>query len=166
MAREERWTDEATSAPAVAGRWHHSSLAVHDLDASTRFYGSAFGYRPLFEACDVRELAPCTGLAGATGDLVQLALPGDDHVLELIAFRGVPEGREDDAPVRVGHGHVSFLADDFDAALRAVLALGATPVGEVTRFAEGRAAYLREPGGSVFEIDEASASPDGGAPVA
>lgn len=153
----------AEPASAAAGRpsfrLAHASLAVADVDRAIAFYGAAFGAEPLLVDHGMTDLIGRTvGVAGVGADLAQLRLPGTDQLIELIAFRGVPAGREDDAPTRVGHGHVCFEVDDLDAALAHVERLGAARVGEVVRFPEGRAAYVREPAGSVFELEEVAPS--------
>lgn len=144
----------ATPAPP-AFRLTHSSLAVTDLDRALAFYTAAFGARAtLVDRGMTEPIERTVGLPGVSCDLAQLELPGTAQQVELIAFHGVPAGHEDAAPVRVGHGHVCFTVDDLDAALRHVEALGAERVGDVVTFPEGRAIYLREPAGSVFELEE------------
>lgn len=143
------------AAPRPAFRLAHCSLAVRDLDRAVGFYAAAFGAELAFADHGMTDLIrPTVGLPDVVCDLAQLTLPGTRQRLELIAFRDVPAGREDEAPVRVGHGHVCFEVDDLDVALEQVRALGAEPVGEVVRFPEGRAVYVREPAGSVIELEE------------
>lgn len=77
-------------------------------------------------------------------------------MLELVRF-DPPPGAADAVPVRVGHGHVAFRVRDLAATQAAVEALGARPLGEAVRFTTGRAVYLREPAGSVFELYEPAA---------
>lgn len=134
----------------------HSSLAVHDLDRAIEFYATAFEAEVVFSDHAMTDLIERTaGLPGLTCDLAQLRFPGTDHALELIAFHVPDPTRADDAPVRVGHGHVCFCVGDLDAAVARVEALGAARVGEVVVFPEGvRAIYMREPAGSVFELEE------------
>lgn len=152
---------EPTSAAArrPSFRLAHASLAVDDVDRAVTFYSAAFGAHPVLVDHGMTDLIGRTvGVAGVGADLAQLRLPGTEQMIELIAFRGVPAGREDDAPTRVGHGHVCFEVDDLEAALAHVERLGAARVGEVVRFPEGRAVYVREPAGSVFELEEVSPS--------
>jgi predicted enzyme related to lactoylglutathione lyase len=152
---------ETLSAAAGRPRFRlaHASLAVDDLDRAVAFYRAAFDAEALLVDHGMTDLiARTVGVAGAGADLAQLRLPGTEQAIELIAFRGVPAGREDDAPTRVGHGHVCFEVDDLDEALAHVGALGAVPVGEVVQFPEGRAVYVREPAGSVFELEEIAPS--------
>lgn len=134
----------------------HSSLAVDDLDRAVSFYGQAFGAQVLFSDYGMTDLiSRTTAIEGLTCDLAQLQMPGTDHVVELIAFHDIPPGRGDDAPVRVGHGHICVDVDDLDEAIAAVTELGATRIGEIVDFPdECRAIYMREPAGSVFELSE------------
>jgi catechol 2,3-dioxygenase-like lactoylglutathione lyase family enzyme len=142
----------------LAPRLLHASLAVSDLDRSLAFYTALFGGQVVLDARGMTGLIRrTTGLPGVTCDLAQLRLPGADVLLELIAFRDVPAGREDDAPVRAGHGHVCVGVADLDAGLAQARRHGATPVGQVVAYPEGRSVYLREPGGSVLELEELGA---------
>lgn len=133
--------------------WVHSSLAVSDLDVAVAFYMGAFGCEMAFHEELAAEIEAMTGVSGMRCRLAQLRMPRNHHVLELIEFHA-PAGAEQRSPAAVGHGHVAFRAEDFDAALARVEAMGAERVGEVVPFPEGRAVYLREPAGSIFEITE------------
>ena len=150
--------------PAVRVKsWHHTSLAVRDLDAATAFYRDAFGYEVLFRETGMsRQIASMTGIDGLTCDLAQLRSERSDHVLELIAFHPPAPGGApppDRAPLRPGAAHVAFAVEDLEAALAAVEAFGATRLGGITEFSEGRSVYCREPAGSFFEMEEFRAAP-------
>jgi predicted enzyme related to lactoylglutathione lyase len=133
----------------------HASLAVNDLERSLGFYTAMFSVRVVLdERCMTDLIRRTTGLPGLVCDLAQLHFPEEDVLLELIAFRQVPAGREDDAPVRAGHGHICLGVADLDANLARAQRHGATPVGQVVNYPEGRSVYLREPGGSVLELEE------------
>jgi catechol 2,3-dioxygenase-like lactoylglutathione lyase family enzyme len=143
----------------------HASLAVSDLDRSLAFYTALFGAQVELDARGMAdEIQRTTGLPGVVCDLAQVRLPGASVLLELIAFRGIPAGREDEAPVRAGHGHVCVGVADLDASLAQATRHGATPVGQVVAYPEGRSVYLREPGGSVLELEELSAPGEPGPP--
>ena len=120
--------------PAVrATSWHHTSLAVGDLDAGIAFYRDTFGYEVAFQEKGMSDrIARMTGIEGLTCDLAQLRSIYGEHVLALIAFRR--PGRDvpplDGAPLRPGAAHVAFAVEDLDAALAAVEALGAARGGE------------------------------------
>ena len=96
--------------PAVcATSWHHSSLAVSDLDAAIAFYRDAFGYEVAFEERGMSDqIADMAGIEGLTCDLAQLRSALGDHVLELIAFhppeRGTPPLEA--ASLRPGAAHI------------------------------------------------------------
>jgi catechol 2,3-dioxygenase-like lactoylglutathione lyase family enzyme len=133
--------------------WHHTSLAVSDLDRAIEFYRRAFGYDLLFaERGMADQIARMTGIPGQTCDLAQLRAPVSSHVLELIAFRGAAAGEP--KPLRPGAAHICFHVDDLEAALARVEGLGAVRLGEITRFDEGRSVYCREPAGSFFELEQ------------
>ena len=140
-----------------AASWHHTSLAVSDLDAAIAFYRAAFGYELNFEEKGMSDqIARMAGIEGLTCDLAQLRSDLGDHVLELIAFHR-SDGESPplrDAPLRPGAAHIAFAVEDLDAALDAVETLGAVRVGDVTEFDEGRSVYCREPSGSFFEMEE------------
>ncbi len=154
----------------VAWGWEHTSLSVADLDQALAFYQAAFGYEVIFQERGMTtQIQQITGLPGLRCDLAQLRSPLSGHLLELIAFHDGPPDREEHAPTRVGAAHVAFKVRDLDAAVEAMRHLGAEMIGEITQFEEGRSAYLREPSGTVVELDESqpeeeSFVEDGGAP--
>lgn len=143
------------SASAVGARVLHASLAVRDIGRSVAFYEQVFGASIALQASGMEELIQrTTGLPELTCDLVQLRFADQGALLELICFRDVPAGREDDAPVRTGHGHVCIGVTNFNTALGRARDCGALPLGEVVTYPDGRSVYLREPGGSVVELEE------------
>ncbi|MBM3585623.1 MAG: VOC family protein [Alphaproteobacteria bacterium] len=133
--------------------WHHTSLAVADLDWTVTFYCAAFGFRLAFDERGMtREIRSMTGRERLACDLAMLSSPHAGQMLELIAFRG--GGKDLALPLAAGAGHIAFEGADLDKALGEVMRLGARPIGAVTSFPEGRATYCREPGGSFFELEE------------
>jgi catechol 2,3-dioxygenase-like lactoylglutathione lyase family enzyme len=139
--------------PEVDAAFDHASLAVEDLDRSMAFFGAAFGYEVLFRDTQDAAIAALTGIPDLRCALAQLRHPDDGSVLELVCF-DAPPGAHDAAPLGVGHGHVALRVADLDAALTAVVELGARPLGRTVAFATGRAVYVREPAGSVIELYE------------
>src|SRR4051794_3685334 len=136
-------------------RWDHASLAVSDIDAGIAFFGEAFGFGVAFlERGMGDQIASMLGLPDATCDLVQLDLPGGGPRLELIAFRTGSEGGPPARPVSPGTGHLALRVADFDATVAKACALGARPVGAVTRFSDGRSVYLATPFGAFLELEE------------
>ena len=137
-------------------KWHHSSLAVRDLDEAIRFYEAAFGFVVDFRENGMsNQIASIAGEAGLTCDIAQLHHPLSEQVFELIAFH--PAAGKPGAlarPFAPGAGHVAFVTGNLDTLMKEVEALGATRLGEVTEFEEGRCVYYREPAGSFFELEE------------
>jgi catechol 2,3-dioxygenase-like lactoylglutathione lyase family enzyme len=146
---------DAVAGSVGAWAWHHTSLAVADLDEALRFYSEVLGYEVTLLARDMRdEIASMVGIPGLSCDLAQCTSPVSGHRLELIAFRGVPEDCDPRLPVRPGRAHVAYVVDDLDAALSALVAAGGAPVGAVTDFPEGRAVYCFDGCGGVVELEE------------
>jgi len=130
----------------------HASVTVTDIDRATAFYTAAFGFEPAFEARGLSgQIAAMTNLTGLTCDLAQLRHPRSGAVVELVAFR--PRPTQDATPPAA---HLAFTVAELVAAEAHVLGLGARRLGAIVAFAEGRAAYYREPAGSVFELEEAA----------
>jgi catechol 2,3-dioxygenase-like lactoylglutathione lyase family enzyme len=136
----------------------HAGLATADLDASLEFYCAAFGYRIVFRDDDLKDMvARLTQSSGLTVRLAQIERPGEATV-ELLEFKpaGLPAGERPRAcgDGRIPMGHLAFAVVDLDAAIADLRRAGATPIGDVVMFPEGRCAYCREPGGTVFELEE------------
>ena len=139
--------------------WHHSSLAVSDLDKAMNFYCRAFGFELDFSEKGMSDqIASIVGQEGVTCDIAQLRNSQSEHILELIAFH-VPRSASMaslDRPMAPGMAHVAFYVEDLDAMMRQVEALGAVRLGEITQFSDGRSVYYREPAGSFFEMEQAA----------
>jgi catechol 2,3-dioxygenase-like lactoylglutathione lyase family enzyme len=132
----------------------HVSLAVSDIDLSIAFYAAAFGYEVVFIERDMaKEIRSMTGVETLSCHLAQLARADDGPRLELIEFTGHALPAQQ-LPLATGCGHVGFVVDDLDDALREVIAAKAEPIGSITVFPEGRSTYCRAPGGSFFELLE------------
>ena len=129
----------------------HFSVCVDDLDRSIDFYGAAFGFVATLDATDLGDaFARMVGRPGVSARLAQLTHGTRPEVLELIAIDGQPGAAAGPAPL----AHVAFQVSDLHEAIASVEARGAAPLGEVVTFAEGRSVYCKEPGGSVFELEE------------
>ena len=129
----------------------HYSVCVDDLDRSIAFYSAAFGFAVTLPATDLGDaFARMTGTPGVTARLAQLTHAARGEVLELVAV----DGRSGAASGSVPLAHVAFDVPDLGAAIASAEAEGATQLGEVVTFAEGRSVYLREPGGSALELEE------------
>ncbi len=141
-------------------KWHHSSLAVRDLDEAIRFYAAAFGFEVSFREYGMSDqIASIAGEPALTCDIAQLGHPASDQFLELVSFRPaggnlVPLAK----PLAPGAGHVAFVTGDLEETMKRVEALGAVRIGTVTKFEEGRCVYYREPAGSFLELEEECAA--------
>ena len=144
------------SNPTRVQGWHHTSLAVKNLDQAMSFYKAAFGFEEvIFEERGMTDqIRSMVGLPGLTCDIAQLRSPFSGQILELKAFQHVPAGREDHGPTPAGAAHIALKVVDLNRALQEVRRLGAQPIGEITEFSDGRAVYCREPSGTVFELEE------------
>lgn len=147
--------------PAGRIRWHHASLTVSEIDPAIAFFGTVFGFEPLFiERGMADEIAAMTGRPELICDFTQMRAEGDAMILELIAFRSDAERRPeaDDLPWRPGAGHVAFHVDDFEGTIARAIKAGARVLGRAIEFPGGRAVYCQSPGGAFFEIEFLSSS--------
>lgn len=138
-----------------AWAWHHSGVVVPDLDQAIDFYAGTLGFEVVFEDRQMTDLIQRTvGLPEVTCQLAQCRSPLSGHIIELLAFSGVPEGVDPRMPVWPGVGHTAYLVDDLDRALAELERAGGSPIGEIVRFPEGRAVYCWTPSGTVVELEE------------
>ncbi len=129
----------------------HFSVCVTDLDRSVAFYGAAFGFTPSLPATDLGDaFARMVGRSGLSARLAQLSHETRPEILELIAINGEPGAAHGPAPL----AHIAFKVPDLPEAIASVGSEGAVQVGEIVTFSEGRSVYYKEPGGSVFELEE------------
>jgi len=129
----------------------HFSVCVTDLERSVAFYGAALGFTPSLHPTDLGDaFSRMIGQPGVSAQLTQLSHVRRPEVLELVAIQGEPGASAGHLPL----AHFAFGVPDITAAIAAVGAEGAEQLGEVVTFAEGRSVYFREPGGSVFELEE------------
>ena len=137
--------------------WHHTSLAVSNVDEACAFFSAAFGFETILDERDVTQtISRMTGLPGLSCNLVQLRSLEIDQVLELIEFRHAEKTFPtiDDQPVGVGAAHICFHVDDLYVTLLRIEALGAKKVGEITEFDEGLSVYCWVPGGAYIEVEQ------------
>lgn len=135
---------------AVKGaRFAHASLAVEDVERSAAFLIGVLGFRVTFGPVEIGpELARMTGSDCGDSRLVQLEREADGAAIELVqSARG--GGRCGGAMA-----HIALEVPNLEHAVAAAGAAGAVLAGEITDFAEGRAVYMRAPGGAVIEFEE------------
>ena len=138
-------------------KWHHTSLAVSNVDEAIAFFSAAFGFETILDERNViRTISSMAGLPGLSCHLVQLRSPEIDQVLELIEFCHAEKTFPtiNDRPVGVGAAHICFHVDDLYATLSRIEAVGAKRVGEITEFDEGFSVYCWVPGGAYIEVEQ------------
>jgi predicted enzyme related to lactoylglutathione lyase len=135
-----------------ADEWGHSAIAVTDVDKAVEFYSKVFGFELKLEIRDSELIEPMAGLPGLRCDIVELKAPYSDHPLEFVAFRNVPEGKEDHAPTKPGMAHIALRVLDLDKALEQIRELGGEVVGEVVTFDQVIGAYVKDPTGTYIEV--------------
>lgn len=139
-----------------AFRWHHTGIAVADIDRALTFYRETLGISVAFEARGMTDLIESiTGVPGLRADLVQCASHLGDQVLEFIQFHNVPESAPEILPIRPGRVHTAYLVPDLEHAIAATVAAGGQMLGSITEFDEGRAVYCADSSGNVIEWEEA-----------
>lgn len=135
----------------TGARFAHASLMVDDVALSAAFLAEVLGFRTVFGPVEIgAAFSDMIGSACGETHLMQLEQPQDGITIEVISSAGVIGAGQSRPPV----AHIAFVVADLDAALLHATRAGALALGKVTAFAEGRSAYLREPGGAVIEIEE------------
>lgn len=140
-----------------AWAWHHTGIAVADIDRVLDFYADTLGFEPVFEARGMTDLiSNMTGIVGLRADLVQCMSPLSGQVLEFIEFSNVPDDLDPRYPLRPGRAHTAYLVPDIEAAVEQTLRAGGVMLGEITEFSEGKAVYCADSNGTVIEWEEAT----------
>ena len=118
----------------------HSMIRVRDLDASMKFYDTAFGLKP----------ADRFDFDGFT--LVYLRNPENDFEIELTWNKGQAEPYSHGS----GYGHVAFAVDDLDGEHARLTKAGLTPnpIKEFNRNGGlmARFFFLQDPDGYKIEV--------------
>lgn len=145
----------------INARYVHTNLTAHDWRALAHFYREVFGCVPKPPERDLAGtwLDDLTALSAAHLTGIHLILPGfGEHgpTLEIFSYDHMALGRK---PVvnEPGFGHLAFLVDDVDAALRAVQEAGGGAIGKVTSTwvaAVGllKVVYATDPEGNIIEL--------------
>jgi predicted enzyme related to lactoylglutathione lyase len=141
---------------AGAWAWHHTGIAVDNIDRVLAYYSTTLGFEPVFEARGMTDLiSQMTGIPGLRADLVQCQSPMSEQVLEFIQFSHVPDDLDERYPLRPGRAHTAYLTPDIEKAVEATVRAGGVMLGEITEFSEGRAVYCADVNGTVIEWEEA-----------
>src|SRR5882724_2890773 len=118
----------------IKAKYVHTNLTARDWHSLVRFYCDVFGCKPKPPERDLSGtwLDDLTSLPSAHLKGMHLSLPGFDEggpTLEIFGYSQMVE-REKPVVNEPGFGHLAFLVDDVEAALRAVFSAGGGAIGE------------------------------------
>src|SRR5471032_519213 len=145
----------------IKAKYVHTNLTARDWRNLVRFYAEVFGCSPKPPERDLsgKWLDELTAVEAAHVTGMHLRLPGfegEGPTLEIFSYERMLAGS---MPVvnEPGFGHLAFLVEDVDAALKAVLSSGGSTVGTVaTTAVKGvgilHAVYARDPEGNILEL--------------
>jgi lactoylglutathione lyase len=143
---------------------HHTAFHVADLDRSLAFYCDLFGCEIVWQRLNEDEyVRRIIGYPAASLNQAMLRLPGGEHQLELIEYRGVERTPVDTSPPNPGTAHICLLVTDlgetYDRLVAAGVASVSPPVSVVAGANTGRlAVYMIDPDG--FRIELLSVGPE------
>lgn len=147
--------------PPLNAKYVHTNLTGRDWRKLVHFYCDVFGCTPKPPQRDLSGpwLDALTALSDAHLKGMHLTLPGygaDGPTLEIFSYDAMIEAGK---PVvnEPGFGHIAFLVDDVEAALRAVCDSGGGSVGKVTRNQVPgvgllTVVYATDPDGNIIEL--------------
>jgi catechol 2,3-dioxygenase-like lactoylglutathione lyase family enzyme len=139
---------------------HHTAFQVADLARSLAFYRDLFGFEVVWERVNREEyVRRIVGYPDAELHQALLRLPGSDHCLELVDYRGVERTPVDTSPPNPGTAHLCLLVTDLLRFYEELVAAGVGAVGEPVLVTsgpnEGRlAVYMIDPDGFRVELLE------------
>jgi len=135
--------------------WHHTGVAVREIDRAVEHYKHNLGFEIAFEARGMTDLiSSITGVPGLGAHLIQMKSPVSEHVLEFIEFYNLPKVVDPLMPIEPGRSHTAYLVSDIDRATHDLVASGGVVLGRITEFSEGRAVYCADRFGTVIELEE------------
>jgi catechol 2,3-dioxygenase-like lactoylglutathione lyase family enzyme len=145
---------------------HHTAFHVADLDRSIAFYCDLFDCEIVWQRLNEDEyVRRIVGYPTASLNQAMLRLPGGEHHLELIEYRGVERTPVDTSPPNPGTAHICLLVEGlretYDRLVAAGVASVSPPVAVEAGANAGRlAVYMIDPDG--FRIELLSVSPEAG----
>ena len=146
---------------SVKAKYVHTNLTGRDWRVLARFYCEVFGCIPKPPERDLSGawLEDLTTLSAAHLTGMHLSLPGFGEGGPTLEIFSYDQMVNDGTPVvnEPGFGHIAFLVDDVDAALRAVQAAGGSSVGKIAStlvpgVGELTVVYARDPAGNIVEL--------------
>jgi hypothetical protein len=125
----------------MALRWYTVVVDCRDVAAQSKWWATALGWKPIFEAPDEVVLVP-----GYVDEQVIAETPWE-RVPPGLVFVPVPEGKA--VKNRLHIDLAPHISDDRDAEIERLLAMGATRV-DVGQPGDGSWAVLADPEGNEF----------------
>lgn len=146
---------------AVTGVFH-TGITVSSLDRALDFYCGALGFELLWRRLYEEEyILRQVAVDGATGIEAALTrVPGSDHLVELLEYRGCERRPGSVRPCDYGSGHFALVVDDMRAMVDRLRAAGAGFRGDPPVLIEagankgGLAAYALDPDGFIVELHQ------------
>jgi catechol 2,3-dioxygenase-like lactoylglutathione lyase family enzyme len=136
----------------------HTSFTVADIERAVTFWSEQLGF-----ACPgivERQGAWVGKVTGVEGARIRVAhLYGYGHHVEFIEYADGLRDNPTALPDHPGVGHICLTVNDIHATFRKLIAVGASPLGEMSEIrgpalAPCRAGYLRDPNGIIIELLE------------
>ena len=137
---------------------HHTSYTVSNLERSLEFYRDLLGCEEIWK----REIADqyfrdIVAFPDCVVKAALLRIPGSDHILEVCEYTHPLGQTVDMSTNNPGNSHISFIADDLQAAYEELSAKGvhfkSPPVKiDVGASAGAWAVYLVDPDGITVEL--------------
>jgi lactoylglutathione lyase len=141
---------------------HHTAYHVSDLSRSIAFYRDFFGCEVIWERTNAEEyVRRIVGYPEAELHQALMRLPGSDHCLELIDYRGVERTLIDTSPPNPGTAHMCLLVTDLRRFYDDLRAQGVASVSEPVLVGSGvnkgrLCVYMIDPDGFRLELLEAN----------
>jgi len=140
--------------------FNHTSFTVASVERAVRFWQDTLGFQcPGIVTRTSDWVEKVTGVPGARIRVAHLY--GYGHHMEFIEYIDGPRTAPDSLPDRPGIGHVCLEVDDIETAWHALMAAGASELGQITAIVDPamkpcRVGYIRDPNGVIIELLEPS----------
>lgn len=143
---------------------HHTAFQVASLARSLAFYRDLFGFEVIWTRVNREEyVRRIVGYPEAELHQALLRIPGSDHCLEVIEYRGVDRAPVDTSTPNPGTAHICLIVRDLPSFYRSLIAARVCAVSEPVVITSGPhqgrlAVYMIDPDG--FRIELLSVGPE------